>query len=65
MTGVPLAFAGLWESWRDPETEETTLFPTIIVGAANEWMIRFHDRMPVLLEPVPSGSRRAAFGTWE
>ncbi|WP_306344961.1 SOS response-associated peptidase [Methylosinus sp. Ce-a6] len=49
--GEPLAFAGLWESWRDPETTEPLLSATIVVGAANEWMSRFHDRMPVLLAP--------------
>lgn len=50
-SGQPMAFAGLWESWRDPESCETILSTTIIVGAANEWMSRFHDRMPVLLDP--------------
>ena len=49
--GAPLAFAGLWESWRNPaESAETILSATIIVGAANEWMTRYHDRAPVLLE---------------
>ncbi|TRL28504.1 SOS response-associated peptidase [Methylosinus sporium] len=49
--GEPLAFAGLWESWRDPETTEALLSATIVVGAANEWMSQFHDRMPVMLAP--------------
>lgn len=49
-SGEPLAFAGLWESWRDPKGNETILSATIIVGAANRWMSRFHERMPVLLE---------------
>jgi putative SOS response-associated peptidase YedK len=49
--GRPLAFAGLWESWHDPESGETVLSATIIVGPANEWMSRFHDRAPILLEP--------------
>lgn len=49
--GAPLALAGLWESWRDPASAETILSATVIVGAANAWMSRFHDRMPVLLEP--------------
>jgi putative SOS response-associated peptidase YedK len=48
--GHPLAFAGLWESWRDPASGEQTLSATIIVGAANAWMSRFHDRAPIMLE---------------
>ena len=49
-TGEPLAFAGLWECWREPESGENILSATIIVGAAYEWMTRYHDRAPVLLE---------------
>jgi putative SOS response-associated peptidase YedK len=48
--GLPLVFAGLWERWRDPETQEAVESATIIVGPANEWMQRFHDRMPVILD---------------
>jgi putative SOS response-associated peptidase YedK len=56
-SGAPLAFAGLWESWREPESDETVLSATIIVGAANEWMSRFHDRAPIMLE-------RKDFAAW-
>ena len=48
--GTPFAFAGLWECWRDPATGERILSATIIVRGANEWMTRYHDRAPVLLE---------------
>jgi putative SOS response-associated peptidase YedK len=48
--GAPLALAGLWESWRDPESGENILSATIIVGPANPWMQPYHDRMPVMLE---------------
>lgn len=48
--GRPLAFAALWESWRDPESDEKMESATIIVGAANQWMQRFHDRMPIILD---------------
>ncbi len=48
--GKPLALAGLWESFTDPETRALNDSATIIVGAANEWMRRFHDRMPVILD---------------
>ena len=45
-----LAFAGLWDRWRDP-TGEDVLSATIIVSGASEWMTPYHDRMPVLLTP--------------
>lgn len=48
--GRPLAFAGLWETWRDPESDVRVDSATIIVGAANEWMLPFHDRTPVILD---------------
>ncbi|ULO23776.1 SOS response-associated peptidase [Methylocystis sp. SB2] len=47
---APLAFAGLWETWRDPESDARVDSATIIVGPANEWMSRFHDRMPVIID---------------
>jgi len=50
LSDEPLAFVGLWESWQDSENGEVILSATVIVGAANRWMRRFHDRMPVLLE---------------
>jgi putative SOS response-associated peptidase YedK len=47
--GRPLAFAGVWEHWRDPETEEGIESATIIVREANEWMMPFHNRMPMII----------------
>jgi putative SOS response-associated peptidase YedK len=47
-----LAFAGLWDRWRDPATREEVLSCTIIVSGASSWMEPYHDRMPVLLEEV-------------
>ncbi len=49
-TGEPLALAGLWERWRDPESDASFDSATIIVGAASKWMSRFHDRVPIILE---------------
>ncbi|MGD9657782.1 MAG: SOS response-associated peptidase [Methylocystis sp.] len=49
-SGEPLAFAGLWEQARHPETGEALTSATVIVGAANNWMSRFHDRMPIILD---------------
>ena len=48
--GRPLAFAALWESAANPETKEMENSTTIVVGPANEWMSRFHNRMPVILD---------------
>jgi putative SOS response-associated peptidase YedK len=45
-----LAFAGLWDHWRDADGE-TLLSCTIIVSGASSWMTPYHDRMPVLLQP--------------
>ena len=45
-----LAFAGLWDRWRDPESGEEVLSCTIIVSGASEWMKTYHDRMPMILE---------------
>ncbi len=49
--GEPMAFAGLWETWRDPETpDDEPLRSTVIVTTnANELMKPVHDRMPVIL----------------
>lgn len=43
-SGVPMAFAGLWEEWNDIET------CCIITTAANSLMEPIHDRMPVILD---------------
>jgi putative SOS response-associated peptidase YedK len=49
--GSPLlAFAGLWDRWRDAASGDEILSCTIIVSGASSWMEPYHDRMPVLLE---------------
>ncbi len=45
----PLAFAGLWSSWRDPETEERVRTCTIITGDPDDVVKPLHGRMPVML----------------
>jgi putative SOS response-associated peptidase YedK len=52
--GQPMAFAGLWEVWRDPEDEEGDLLRTctIVTTRANDVMAPIHDRMPVVLDPT-------------
>jgi putative SOS response-associated peptidase YedK len=50
--GAPFAFAGLWESWRDPlrpESEDPVRTFTIITGEPNELVASIHNRMPVII----------------
>jgi putative SOS response-associated peptidase YedK len=47
--GEPLAFAGLWESFRWPDEMVTRSF-TILTTTPNVEMAELHDRMPVILE---------------
>jgi len=47
--GAPLAFAGLWEGWRDPSGEVMRTF-AILTTSANVTMQQLHERMPVILE---------------
>jgi putative SOS response-associated peptidase YedK len=56
VSGEPLALAGLWEHWRDPASGEDMPSATIIVGDANNWMRRFHDRMPVIVDWRDAGA---------
>jgi putative SOS response-associated peptidase YedK len=51
--GQPMAFAGLWEVWRDPEDPDAEPLRTctIVTTAANELMAPIHNRMPVVLAP--------------
>lgn len=48
--GGLLAFAGLWEVWRDPKGEKIHSC-TIVTSEPNAVAGRFHDRMPVILDP--------------
>ncbi len=45
----PLAFAGLWASWRDPATDERVRTCTILTGRPAGVVTDLHDRMPVVL----------------
>ena len=49
--GTPLVFAGLWSSWKDPESGERLRTCTILTGDPNELVAPIHDRMPVSLPP--------------
>ena len=47
-TGEPMAFAGLWETWKSPEGQVVQSC-TIITTAANSFIQPVHNRMPVIL----------------
>jgi putative SOS response-associated peptidase YedK len=49
--GAPLALAGLWSSWRNPDTAARLYTCTILTTDPNELVARIHDRMPVVLDP--------------
>lgn len=57
--GRPLAFAGLWDRWRDPRDPSAAPLRTctIVTTSANQRLSTLHDRMPVVLPPD-------AWGEW-
>jgi putative SOS response-associated peptidase YedK len=50
-SGEPFALAGIWESWRHPETAEAVRTFCIVTTAANEMIGAIHDRMPAIVPP--------------
>lgn len=46
---TPLGFAGLWASWKDPETGERLTTCTILTTSPTPAVAPIHDRMPVIL----------------
>jgi putative SOS response-associated peptidase YedK len=48
-SGAPFVFAGLWEGWKRPGTEDWLRTCTIITGEPNELVREIHTRMPVIL----------------
>jgi putative SOS response-associated peptidase YedK len=49
--GEPLAFAGLWDAWYDPNVEHPSRVRScaIVTTTANDELAPLHDRMPVVL----------------
>jgi putative SOS response-associated peptidase YedK len=48
-SGEPLALAGLWASWKDPDSGERVRTCTILTGRPDDLVAPIHDRMPVVL----------------
>jgi putative SOS response-associated peptidase YedK len=46
----PLALAGLWAGWREPDTDTVRRTFSIVTTTPNEAVAALHDRMPVVLE---------------
>jgi len=49
-SGVPLAFAGLWETWTGPNGEELET-AAIVTTRANRTLSPIYERMPVIVPP--------------
>jgi putative SOS response-associated peptidase YedK len=49
--GKPLALAGLWERWKEPDSGQAVQTFTIITGPPNQLVAPIHNRMPVILPP--------------
>jgi putative SOS response-associated peptidase YedK len=47
--GSPFVFAGLWEGWKRPGSEDWLRTCTIITCEPNEFTATIHSRMPVIL----------------
>ncbi len=47
--GQPMAFAGLWDAWKEPDGQHWLQSFSIITTEANEAMAAIHTRMPVIL----------------
>ena len=47
--GEPMAFAGLWDAWKEPTGEEWLQSFAIVTTEANEIMAPIHNRMPVIV----------------
>lgn len=50
-SGQPFVLAGIWETWRDPVTDEDIRTFCVVTCEPNEMMATIHDRMPVILHP--------------
>ena len=49
--GEPLALAGVWAVWRDPDTAQRLYTCSIVTTVPNNLVAPIHNRMPVILDP--------------
>lgn len=49
--GFPMGFAGIWSTWKNPETTELVRTCAIVTTKAKGAVSRIHERMPVALDP--------------
>ena len=49
-SGEPFALAGLWERWKDRNSEDRLETATLITMQANDFMASLHHRMPMILD---------------
>jgi putative SOS response-associated peptidase YedK len=49
--GGPIAYAGIWETWSDPDGGEIET-AAIVTVPANDAMMPIHDRMPAVVAPA-------------
>jgi putative SOS response-associated peptidase YedK len=47
----PFGLAGVWENWRDPETDHWLRTFAIVTTDSNDLVAQIHDRMPAILAP--------------
>ena len=50
-SGEPLVFAGLWDTWKKPDSQTLRSY-TIITTEPNEMLAPIHNHMPVMLSDV-------------
>lgn len=51
-SGEPFAMAGLWENWKNPQTQVNMRSCTIITTEPNDLIATLHHRMAVILTPA-------------
>lgn len=49
--GAVVAFAGIWQEWRAPESGELLTTTAILTTSANKILSEVHHRMPVIISP--------------
>lgn len=54
--GTPMAFAGLWEGWKDPASGQWLRTFTLLTTTANDLLRPLHERMPVILDEDQIGA---------